>query len=127
MATTLSFGFVKPQSGDRGSVFFPALEDNIQQLNDHTHDGADSAKIPSSSVTATTASADSASWSSLGSGRYRQAITMPAGMDFDDYQVICRDSATGHQVLATIEKINDSSFYVYTNDNSLTYGVYFLS
>ena len=43
MATTLSYGFVRPATGDKGSVFFPALEDNITQLNSHDHDGTDSA------------------------------------------------------------------------------------
>jgi hypothetical protein len=34
MATTLSYGFEKPATGDKGTVFWPALEDNIQQLHE---------------------------------------------------------------------------------------------
>ena len=73
----LSHLFKKPQTGDKGSVFWPALEEDIQKMNDHTHNGSDSARIPSSSTTATTQSINSASWSSVGGGLYRQLITMP--------------------------------------------------
>lgn len=51
---TLSYGYEKPQNGDTGDVFFPALERDIQRLNDHTHDGVNSpfisAQAPSSMV-----------------------------------------------------------------------------
>jgi hypothetical protein len=42
---TLSYGFKKPELKDLGPVVFPALEDNWQQVNDHDHDGLNSAKI----------------------------------------------------------------------------------
>ena len=41
----LSYGFKKPELKDLGPVVFPALEDNWQQVNDHDHDGLNSAKI----------------------------------------------------------------------------------
>lgn len=49
----LSYGYKKPQDGDTGDVFFPAIEDNIQRVNDHTHDGVNSAFIASQSPSAT--------------------------------------------------------------------------
>jgi hypothetical protein len=42
---TLSYGFKKPQVPDQGGVVFPALEANWQQVNDHNHDGVNSALI----------------------------------------------------------------------------------
>ena len=42
MAITLSNGYIKPEDGDTGAVWFDALEDNIQRVNDHNHDGSNS-------------------------------------------------------------------------------------
>ena len=42
---TLSNGYQLPEDGDRGNVFWDGLEGNIQRLNDHKHDGADSEKL----------------------------------------------------------------------------------
>ena len=41
----LSHGVYKPEAGDTGDVFFPRMEDNMQHLNDHTHNGVDSPYI----------------------------------------------------------------------------------
>ena len=125
MSQTLSNGYKKPQTGDRGSSFFPDLEFDIQRLNDHNHDGTNSELLTSAAMTAETATAASGSWVVSGA-RYRQSVSMPAGMAFDDYQVLVKDSS-GIQVLAKIEKINASSFYVYTNLNTATYTIYFIS
>ena len=38
----LSNGYKLPETGDFGDVWFPALEDNIQRINTHNHDGTDS-------------------------------------------------------------------------------------
>jgi len=35
----------KPQNADTGDVWFPALELDIQKVNDHTHDGSDGAQL----------------------------------------------------------------------------------
>ena len=47
---TLTYGFKKPQVTDKGPVVFPALEANWQQVNDHNHDGANSALISPNSI-----------------------------------------------------------------------------
>jgi hypothetical protein len=41
----LSYGFQKPEVTDQGGIVFPALEANWQQVNDHNHDGVNSALI----------------------------------------------------------------------------------
>lgn len=115
---TLSYGFLKPQTNDRGSIFWPALEFNIQQLNDHVHDGVDSAKLTSASSVAIIAPVPSGSWGSiLADGSYRQNIALPASMSFDDVQVNIRTSA-GKNCAANVEKISGTHFYVYCNDPS---------
>lgn len=116
---TLSYGYKKPQSNDKGPVVFPALEDNIQQLNDHTHDGTDSAKLPSSSVEAVTQAISAASWTLVSGGLYKQTVTLPGGIDYDKISITIHDDATGHLLYLTIEKVSSSQYDVYINDNSL--------
>lgn len=123
----LNYFFKKPQTGDKGSVFFPALEQNFQQLNDHTHNGANSAKIPGSSVTSV-AQAVVGSWSPTSGGTYRQIVTLPGTMLFDDYAILFRDQASPKkQLFLDVEKISSNTYYVYTNDNTISVTAYYLS
>lgn len=116
----LSYGYKKPQTPDKGAVVFPAMEDNIQRLNDHNHDGTNSAALPGSSIVGVTVNIPSGSWVSLGGGHYRQSVTFPAGYSFDTKTISIRIS-TGDYVFATIEKISATQFWVYTIDSSLSY------
>lgn len=124
MATTLSYGFIKPQTGDKGSVFFPALETDIQKLNDHNHDGITSALISPLSVAKSTQSIDAANWISLGGGNYRQEVTLPSGYTL--LQTIMRfeisgGGADGNIIYPSLVKgTSTNKFYVYINDNTLT-------
>ncbi len=123
MATTLSYGFQKPVTGDKGSVFWPILESDIQKLNDHTHNGSNSAKITAASQTAVTQAVTSGSWT-LVSGSYRQLVTLPAGLTnnggtVDDFSLQFRNAANGRVVLLSSEKVSGSTYYLYTNDNTL--------
>lgn len=118
MATTLSNNFVKPATGDRGSVWFVALEGNIQKLNDHTHDGSNSERLTSKSVTKVTDTISSGSWSSSGSG-YKQTVTMPSGMNFDDFGLEFRNAANDYVLNLTVEKVTATTYDVYISDNTL--------
>lgn len=110
---TLTYGLKVPETDDTGTEVFPALEENLEQLDEHAHDGVDSPVLEAPSV-----SIPSGSWGSdLGGGQYRQSVALPAGYDFDTVGVEIRTTA-GIKVFAEVEKINDTSFYVYTNDNS---------
>ena len=60
MSTTLSYGFIKPQSGDPMATWQSALESDVQQLNDHTHDGTNSALISAKSIS--TGTVTTTSW-----------------------------------------------------------------
>ena len=117
---TLSYGYKKPQTNDKGPVVFPALEANIQQLNDHNHDGANSAPISALAITRPTQSILSANWVATSGGEYRQAVTLLAGFNFDTVTLSFR-LPSGDYVQPTVEKISSSQFYVYTNDSTLTY------
>jgi hypothetical protein len=113
---TLTFGVLKPENGDKGSVFFPALEDNLQQLNDHDHDGLNSSKISSLGVIPTNAFVDLlvANFSDQGNDVWRATVTAPAGVlnvdYFNPYFVLGDD-----RVYPTYERINNTSFYIYMN------------
>lgn len=118
---TLSFGFKKPQTGDKGSVFWPALELNFQKLNDHDHNGTNSKKIPASSVEIVTQAVSSAGWVDQGSGLYRQLVTMPGTMTFDTQQIGFRDAASPNSPLYLgYEKVSANTYYVYINDNTIS-------
>ena len=122
----LSNGYKLPETGDFGDVWFPALEDNIQRVNDHTHDGVDSEKLNSGNITALNQTELSASFIDQGGGLYRAQVNMPAGVLFDDTVVVVKDPTTKDTVYLRIEKINDSQFYLFTNLQQ-DYEVYFLT
>ena len=68
-------------------MVFPALEADIQQLNDHNHDGANSAKLTSASLVSVPQTILAANWVSLGGGNYHQQVNMLPGYDYDQVTV----------------------------------------
>jgi hypothetical protein len=119
--STLSHDYEKPSNPTYGDVFWPAMERNIQRMNDHTHDGDDGELIAKD-----TGSAASGSWGSdLGGGSYRQIITLPNNRQFDSTEIQFRLS-TGEVIYPTVEKISGTTFYVYTNDNSKTFTILYV-
>lgn len=118
---TLSYGYKKPQSGDRGAAFFTAMEDNIQRFNDHTHNGSDSALLPAQSILGVSQNILAVNWVANGpTGFYRQLVTVPAGFTYDTVDISFR-LANGDYVYPTVEKVSALTYYVYTIDNTLSY------
>lgn len=116
---TLSYGYQKPETGDRGAALFTALEQNIQRVNDHTHNGTDSAPLPAQSISAVSDPLSSSNWVAFGpTGFYRMLVTMPAGFDFDEVQIGFRVS--GIQAFMEVAKISDTQYYLYSNDNTIS-------
>ena len=126
MSTTLTYGHKLPDQGDKGSSWFPDLESNIALDDSHTHNGTNSAKISSGNIAKTTQSISSANWVAVGdgTGRYRQVITFPSGVLYDDTLFSFADSS-GNRYFLNVEKITDSTYYVYINDNSLDLTAYY--
>ncbi len=117
-----TYGLKVPQNGDTGAVLFPAFEAMIAQIDAHTHDGLTSAKLTTAASNVVTQAVEAASWgASLGNGRYRQTITLPVNLSYDNILISMRLTATGHQVFPTIEKVSSTQYYVYTNDNSVAF------
>lgn len=117
---TLSFGFKKPQTNDKGPIVFPALEANWQQVNDHDHDGANSKKLNAQSIQAATQTLLAANWVATSDGNYRQLVTVAAGFDYDEVQIGFR-LPTGEYIVPTTERVSDTQFWAYTNDPTTNY------
>lgn len=115
---TLTYGLKKPETPDSGAEFFPALEDNFVQLDAHDHDGVTSAKLPLTSIEAESVTLPSGAWVATSGGTYRQLVTLPTGLQFDDVSLELRLS-TGEVVHPTVERASATTFYVYVNDNSV--------
>ena len=117
---TLTYGYLKPQSGDKGVALFTALETNIQKLNDHTHNGSDSSLIDSKSVLAIPQTLNAGDWVTYGGppGFYRQLVTLPVGFMFDTVQIGFR--VGGRAALLGVEKVSSTTYYLYTIDNTIS-------
>ncbi len=128
---TLSYGYKKPETGDRGSIFFPALEFDIQRLNDHNHDGANSQKLVASSVQGIADTILAAGWAAVSGqpGTYSQLVTMPPNTLFDDYGMDFRISLgidAGKQIHPTVVKTAAAQYELFVNDPTLTLRVLYL-
>lgn len=115
---TLSYGFKLPDTGDRGIVVFPALEFNIQRLNDHNHEGTNSIKLSSAAIAALTSTILPAAWTLVSPGIFRALVTMPSGMLFDSKAITLRSN--NRALYADIQRFSANTFYVLVNDSTLT-------
>lgn len=123
---SLSYGYLKPQTGDQGTTLFTDLAANIQRLNDHSHNGTDSTLLTAASVTAITQTISSGSWSATSNGNYRQLVTLPGSLTYNAISITIKDSS-GDIVFPTIEKVSSTTYYVYTNDNSQSWTAVYTS
>lgn len=120
MSVTLSYGFRKPQDGDKGSTFWDDLENDIQQTNDHSHNGTNSAKLIASATESIVNDVFAANWAVNGY-TYRQTLTVPSGVSFDKMNVIFRGATNGRQAFLQTEKLSATQYYVYCNDNTKSF------
>ncbi len=118
---TLSYGYKKPQNSDTGDIVFPALADNIQQLNDHTHNGTNSAPLA-----VTSQAIASGAWvaASIGGGLYMQTVTLPGTLQYATVDMWFKLS-TFELVYPSIEQVSANSYKIYTNNNALDYIAYY--
>lgn len=129
---TLSYGYKKPETGDRGSIFWPALEFDIQRLNDHNHDGANSQKLVASSVQGIADTIAAAGWVAVAGqpGTFSQDITMPPNTLFDDYgfdfRITTAGPDVGKQIHLTVVKLAAAQYRIFGNDSSLALRVLYL-
>ena len=116
---TLTYGYKKPEDGDKGQQHFDAMEENWQQVNDHSHEGSDSAKLGSAALNHSSQAVASGGWVLVANGIYRQAVSVVGGLQYENYEVVFRNSANGDRLYLDTEKIDASQYYVYCNDNTV--------
>lgn len=116
---TLSNGYLQPDNTDTGDVVFPAMNQNIQQLNDHNHDG-----LNSNLVNHKTQNILSGGWGAIGGGMYSQNVVMPAGFLYDERIILLRLS-TGEPIYPMIARINATTYSVEVNDNTINLIAYY--
>lgn len=128
MATTLTFGLVRPDTGDKGNVWFPALEDNITQLDAHTHDGVTSPQIPSSSIQPTVVNVDTTGWSATGNGFFTKNVTFPGSYLNSTSQIrFLLDGGTKdrNEIFPTYDLIDDTNMTITLPTNTQALNVIF--
>lgn len=117
---TLFYGYKKPEDGDRGSVFWDALSENVQKTNDHTHNGSNSAKIAAYNTERTQVTVSTGSFSVQGDGWYRSLVTITnwvyhtAGIKF----LMSGGDFANQQFFPKYERVSASSFYLYMPINT---------
>ena len=112
---TLSKGYKKPQTGDFGNTFFPALEDNTDLMNSHKHDGTDGERIQGLDLAPSTLQVLVGSFVNVSLGVNRALVTVPSGRLFDDVCVTVKDPTTKEVFYAKLERVSSTTFYVYMN------------
>jgi len=101
----LSYGYKLPEDDD--TYFWDYLRFTIQQLNDHSHNGTDSAAI------GRIVERYNSGWSTYG-GQYRKQIGLPNNLQFDNVRIFVREWSTKTQIHPTIIKNNDTSLFLYS-------------
>ena len=113
---TLSYGFLKPQDGDKGQALFDALAENVQKTNDHSHNGVDSPAINVGAIAKLSQNVLAAGWELPVDGVYSQVVAMVGGLQFDTTTISIRETSTGKLMSLSYEKVSPTSFRVYCND-----------
>lgn len=127
----LSYGYKQPDTGDRGSIWFPALNFDIQRLNDHNHDGTNSTKLTGASISGISANLNASDWVAVAGqpGTFSQDVNMPTGTLFKDYTPSFRIRGGGFDgeiVALRCNGIASAQYRVFINDSSQDLSVLYL-
>lgn len=131
MSVTLSYGFKKPQAPDPGSVWMPEHEQNIEQLNNHNHNGSNSSKLDATtSLTRPTSTITNVGWTPV-SGGFEKTVTTPSSISeinihFLKFVATAGVPPVGSVINPTIERVSGTSYKVTVNDNTLAMTVYYI-
>lgn len=111
----LSNGYKLPETGDFGDIWFPALEDNIKRVNTHNHDGTNSAKVPTTSLTGVVQTILSGDFAGSG-GVFTATITVAGGaINIDNKTVVFRDPTTKEVLYLKYVKVSTTQITVTIN------------
>ncbi len=117
---TLSYGYQRPADGDKASVWMPALQANVTKVNDHNHDGSNSAALSAAAIGKYTSSLVAASWILDAQNRYYQDVTVPVGItEINNFIPNFYITSTGERVYPSMIRLTATTYKVYCNDNSI--------
>lgn len=117
---TLTYGMKIPENGDTSADWMPAIEDNFTQLDAHSHNGVDSPLLSSAAFAVIVVNAPTLSWAHQGNGTYKQTVTMPGTLEYDDKNIGFRNASTGDILYLTCKKVTATTFDIYINDNTIS-------
>ena len=126
LVLTLSNGYKKPETGDKGATVFNALEDNIDRVNGHSHDGTDSNKLDTFAFGRGSVTVPNTGWTAEGN-IYRQSVTFPTGYSVANGAEWGKASIRFYfdggnydkeELFPKTERIDDTSFYLYSTVNN---------
>lgn len=117
---TLSYGYQRPADGDRASVWMPALKANVTKMNDHNHDGSNSAALTPSSIAKYSHTKLAADWVSAGGGNYTMDITVPGGItEINNFIPKFINNTTGELLYLSMTRLTATTYRVAINDNTI--------
>lgn len=120
MGTTTTYGYKRPANGDLD--WWTQLQYNIDRSDTHAHDGVNSPVLTTAAISKFIQSIP-ATWTLISGGNYSQNVTMPAdylfstGVSIKFY--INGGGEDGAEVFLSLEKLTDSTYKIYINDNTL--------
>jgi len=117
---TLTYGQQIPDTGDSGVPLFAALEANFTRTDGHSHNGIDSALLSAQSFQGIADTILAANWATYVGGpvgHYRQLVTMHTGFLFDTSKIGFR-TTDGKYIYPTVERVSNTTYYLYTIDNT---------
>lgn len=131
MSSVLTYGHVRPDDNDTGATFWDQLRNNITQDDAHNHNGINSAILSSIAINpvSDTTSIVAANWIATSGGTYRMIVTTPPSISFDSYGMqftITNGTDIGTRIYPTITKISNTTYYIYSNDNTINISVLYL-
>lgn len=115
---TTTYGYKVPDNNDRGPVVFPAIVDDINQLDAHDHDGVNSAPLSPQAILPLSQVLLAGSWVLVAGGLYVQNVTVPGGISYDNVFTSFRDPS-GNILLLTQNKTGAFTYDVFINDNTI--------
>ena len=111
---TLSNGYQQPETGDLGGEFFPALEQNIQRTNDHSHDGLNSNRLDSASFVVLTVPVAETDFSLVGDA-FEVLVTCPPNILVADSNINLRNPVTKDRIDLPTAIFSINQFRVFAN------------
>jgi hypothetical protein len=117
--------YQKPSSGDQGNTVYDTIEEFMERMANHNHDGGDSKEISlniAKDIEVFEIGVDLV-WENLSNGEYRANLPVPVATTYDasirKFFLAPTTTTDFKEFYPTVEKISNSNYYVYTNNNQV--------